>query len=216
VHPRADRRHITPEDVTEIAQAFAKDWGPELEYNIEGDPRPDWVDLVCAVRPAQATLVPVSEGEITSHAGWEPERHREVLEPAIARIKAAKVRVSLFVDAAPESIRWAQTMHADRVELYTEPFARAFEKGRAAVLASFRTFVDAAKVAHSLGLGVNAGHDLDLDNLAIFRAVPHLDEVSIGHAIVSRAIFEGLDQVVREYIDVLRRPHRTDDPPTVH
>lgn len=216
VHPRADLRHITPEDVTDIAKTFAKDWGPELEYNIEGDPRPDWLDLVCAVRPAQATLVPVTEGEITSHAGWEPEKHRKVLEPAISRLKAANVRVSLFVDAVPKSIQWAKAMRADRVELYTEPFARAFEQGRAATLASFRSYVDAATLAHSLGLGVNAGHDLDLDNLAIFRAVPHLDEVSIGHAIVSRAIFEGLERVVREYLDVLRRPQRTDDPPTVH
>jgi pyridoxine 5-phosphate synthase len=160
--------------------------------------------------------VPVTEGEITSHAGWEPEKHRDVLEPAIARIKGAGIRVSVFVDAAPESIHWAKAMKADRVELYTEPFARAFEESRASVLASFRSFVDAAKLAHSLGLGVNAGHDLDLDNLVIFRAVPHLDEVSIGHAIVSRAVFEGLDHVVREYLDVLRRPERTDEPPTVH
>lgn len=216
VHPRADRRHITPEDVRAIASAFATDWGPELEYNIEGDPRPDWVNLVTNVRPAQATLVPVSEGEVTSHAGWEPDRHREVLEPAIARFKAAKIRVSLFVDATPESVKWAKAVQADRVELYTEPFARAFEAGRARVVDSFRTFSEAAKLAHSLGLGVNAGHDLDLDNLVIFRALPHLEEVSIGHAIVSRAIFEGLERVVREYLEVLRPARKGDEPPTVH
>lgn len=216
VHPRADRRHITPDDVQDIAAHFAKEWGPDLEYNIEGDPRPDWVDMVLRVRPAQATLVPVAEGEITSHAGWEPEKHRSVLEPSVRRLKAAKIRVSLFVDATPASVQWARAMEADRVELYTEPFARAYAQGRAAVLASFRTFSEAAKLAHSLGLGVNAGHDLDLDNLTIFRALPYLDEVSIGHAIVSRALFEGLGRVVREYLDVLRSSSQTDEPPTVH
>jgi pyridoxine 5-phosphate synthase len=216
VHPRADRRHITPEDVQEIATLFAKEWGPELEYNIEGDPRPDWVDMVLRVRPAQATLVPVTEGEITSHAGWEPEKHREVLEPTIRRLRAAKIRVSLFADPTPASIRWARAMEADRVELYTEPFARAFEEGRASVLASFKTFTEAAKLARSLGLGVNAGHDLDLDNLTVFRALPHLEEVSIGHAIVSRALFEGLDHVVREYLDILKPRAPSDEPPTVH
>jgi pyridoxine 5-phosphate synthase len=124
--------------------------------------------------------------------------------------------VSLFVDANPDSIRWAKTMEADRVELYTEPFARAFEQGRTSVLASFKTFSDAAKLAHSLGLGVNAGHDLDLDNLAIFRALPHLEEVSIGHAIVSRALFDGLEVVVREYLEMLKPRVKTDEPPTVH
>ena len=216
VHPRADRRHITPEDVHEIATHFAKEWGPELEYNIEGDPRPDWVDMVLKLRPAQATLVPVTEGEVTSHAGWEPEKHRELLEPTIRRLKAAKIRVSLFVDATPASIQWARAMEADRVELYTEPFARAFEQGRASVLASFKTFTEAAKLARSLGLGINAGHDLDLDNLTVFRALPHLAEVSIGHAIVSRALFEGLDRVVRDYLDILKPRTPSDEPPTVH
>jgi pyridoxine 5-phosphate synthase len=216
VHPRADRRHITPEDVHEIAKHFAKEWGPGLEYNIEGDPRPDWVDMVLGLRPAQATLVPVAEGEITSHAGWEPEKHREVLEPTIRRLKAAKIRVSLFVDATPASIQWARAMEADRVELYTEPFARAFEEGRASVLASFKTFTEAAKLARSLGLGVNAGHDLDLDNLTVFRALPHLEEVSIGHAIVSRAIFEGLDRVVRQFLEILKPRTPGDESPTVH
>ena len=171
---------------------------------------------VAVVRPAQATLVPVTDGEVTSHAGWEPEKHREILGPAVARLRGENIRVSLFVDAIPKSIQWAKAMKADRVELYTEPFARAFAEGRSKVLASFRSFTDAANLAHSLGLGVNAGHDLDLDNLMIFRALPHLDEVSIGHAIVSRAIFEGLEHVVREYLDVLRGLERTDEPPTVH
>ena len=172
---------------------------PALEFNIEGDPRPDWVDLVCETRPAQATLVPVSPGEVTSHAGWVPERHRELLDPAIERIHAAGVRVSLFVDPTPEAITWARTLGADRVELYTEPFARAFERGPADAQSSFAEYVKAAELAHSLELGINAGHDLDLDNLVTIAKLPHLDEVSIGHAIISRALFVGLDRVVREY-----------------
>ena len=203
VHPREDERHITRADVRAIATRFASVWSPALEFNIEGDPRPDWVDLVCETRPAQATLVPVSPGEVTSHAGWEPERHREVLDPAIARIHAAGIRVSLFVDPTPEAITWARTVGADRVELYTEPFARAFERGPADAQSSFDEYVKAAELAHSLELGINAGHDLDLDNLVTFAKLPHLDEVSIGHAIISRAIFVGLDRVVREYLKVL-------------
>ena len=199
VHPRHDQRHITKQDVHDLAREFARQWGPSLEFNIEGDPRPDWVELVCGVKPAQATLVPVTPGEVTSHAGWEPERHRDVLEPAIARIHAEGIRVSLFVDAVPEAIHWAKTMHADRVELYTEPYARAHERGPSDAKESFATYVRSAELAHSLGLGVNAGHDLDLENLVLFRKLPHLDEVSIGHAIVSRAIFVGLETVVREY-----------------
>ncbi len=204
VHPRADRRHITEEDVRDLSRTFATRWGPSLEYNIEGDPRPDWVDLVCAVRPAQATLVPVTPGEVTSHAGWNPGEHRRLLESSIGRIHDAGVRVSLFVDPEPEPIRWAKELSADRIELYTEPFARAYELGRAAAAESFARYVGAAELAHSLGLGINAGHDLDLENLTLFRTLPHLDEVSIGHAIVSRAVFVGLGQVVGEYLAVLR------------
>jgi pyridoxine 5-phosphate synthase len=204
VHPRADERHITPRDVRDLASAFDGEWGPSLEYNIEGDPRPDWVDLVCSVRPAQATLVPVSPGEVTSHAGWVPDEHRDMLEPAIERIKAEGIRVSLFVDPTPPAIHWAKAMKADRVELYTEPYARAHESGPAAAQASLGSYSRMAELAHSLGLGVNAGHDLDLENLVLFRTLPHLDEVSIGHAIVSRAIFVGLERVVGEYLAVLQ------------
>jgi pyridoxine 5-phosphate synthase len=204
VHPRADQRHVTPVDVRDLSLAFAPSWGERLEYNVEGDPRPDWLDLVLEVRPAQATLVPVAPGEITSQAGWVPGRDAAVLEPAVARLKAAGIRVSLFVDPEPESIEWAKRMNADRVELYTEPYARAHEVGEREAEASFAIYVRAAECAHSLGLGVNAGHDLDLDNLRRFRRLPHLDEVSIGHAIVGRAILVGLSEVVREYLEVLR------------
>ncbi len=203
VHPRADQRHITPNDVVELKRAFAGEWGPALEYNVEGDPRPDWVDLVCRVRPEQATLVPVAPGEVTSHAGWEPGQHRPVLESAVSKLRAAGIRISLFVDPVLDAVEWAKEMNADRVELYTEPFARAFEQGPEAAAASFATYVAAAERAHALGLGVNAGHDLDLENLVLFRSLPYLDEVSIGHAIVGRALFVGLAQVVMEYLGVL-------------
>jgi len=202
VHPRADARHITPTDVREIAALL----GPSprrVEYNIEGDPRPDLLSLVREVRPDQCTLVPVKPGEITSQAGWEPGASRDVLTNAISALKGDGVRVSLFVSAQLAPIQWASELGADRVELYTEPYARAFERGPDAAHEAFAEYVRAAEYAHSLGLGVNAGHDLDLDNLVIFRRLPHLAEVSIGHALISHAIFVGLNQAVREYLDVL-------------
>ncbi len=205
VHPRADQRHITPQDVRDIA-ALMEPHRHAVEYNIEGDPRPALVALVLEVRPDQCTLVPVRPGEITSQAGWTPDTPRDALAPIIERLRRGGVRVSLFVDPEPEPIRWAAAIGADRVELYTEPYARAFERGTDAARASVGTYAEAAQLAHSLGLGVNAGHDLDLDNLTIFRDLPHLAEVSIGHALISRALFVGLDRVVREYLDVLQPP----------
>ena len=202
VHPRADRRHITPEDVRDVAQALVA-VRPRVEYNIEGDPRPELIDLVREVRPDQCTLVPVQPGEITSQAGWRPGPSTDSIRDVIADLHSRGVRVSLFVDAAPDPIRWAASVGGDRIELYTEPYARAFELGSSAAQASFERYAEAAQLAHSLGLGVNAVHDLDLDNLALFRHLPHLDEVSIGHAIVSRALFVGLAAVIREYRDVL-------------
>ena len=204
VHPRADQRHITPADVRAIASRL-RTRAPAVEYNIEGDPRPDLLALVEEVRPAQCTLVPVTPGEITSQAGWRPGPQTEQLPEVMRRLKALGVRVSVFVDADAEAIRLAARVGADRVELYTEPFARAFEQGAAAGARMFERFVAAAQTAHDCGLGVNAGHDLDLDNLVLFRELPFLDEVSIGHAIVSRAVFVGLETVVREYLDVLSK-----------
>jgi len=201
VHPRADRRHITPEDVRGIARVLREKAG--VEYNIEGDPRPDLLELVEEVRPDQCTLVPVVPGEVTSQAGWRPGPASEQLPEAIRRLHARNVRVSLFVDAAPDPIRWAAAAGADRVELYTEPYARAFEDGPDLGRRAFSQFAEAARLAHGLGLGINAGHDLDLANLILFRELPFLDEVSIGHAIMSRALFAGLSAVVREYLDVL-------------
>jgi len=202
VHPRADRRHITPADVRDTAALVANERG-RVEFNIEGDPRPELLDLVREVRPTQCTLVPVIPGEITSQAGWQPGAHSAAIPDVVRMLKADSIRVSLFVDAAVDAIRWAASAGADRIELYTEPFARACERGSDDAQRSFALYAEAARAAHALGLGINAGHDLDLDNLLIFRALPHLDEVSIGHAIVSRAVFMGLDRVVKEYLEVL-------------
>jgi pyridoxine 5-phosphate synthase len=204
VHPRADQRHIRSADVTDIVAIIARRRAatPGIELNIEGDPRPDLLDMVLAVRPDQCTLVPVVPGEVTSQAGWAPEAAGG-LAAAVKRLKDAGIRVSVFVDAEAEAIRWAAGVGADRVELYTAPFARAFAKGGAAGRERFAGYVAAAEVAHAVGLGVNAGHDLDLENLTVFRGLPYLDEVSIGHALISQALWVGLDRAVREYLDVL-------------
>ena len=191
VHPRADRRHITPADVHQIAEVLTHS-PRRVEFNIEGDSRPDLLALVHAVVPTQCTLVPVVPGEVTSHKGWTPG-------PEADRLAG----VSLFVSPTIEAIRLASTLGADRVELYTEPFARAFERGRDEGRLSFEAYVRSAELAGALGLGVNAGHDLDLHNLVLFRTLPNLAEVSIGHAIVSRAVFFGLGYVVQEYLAVL-------------
>ena len=202
VHPRADARHVTPADVRQIASYVASLDG-RVEYNIEGDPRPELLALVHEVKPTQCTLVPVKAGEITSQAGWPADTPRDVLGGAVRELRDAGIRVSVFVDPEDAPIRWAADLGADRVELYTEPFARAFDASETEARASFSTFTRAAELAHALGLGINAGHDLDLDNLVMFRRLPHLDEVSIGHALISHALFVGLRQSVQEYLDVL-------------
>ena len=200
VHPRADQRHIRTSDVHGIADLL-KRW-PDVEYNIEGDARPELLDMVLNVRPTQCTLVPVRPGEVTSQAGWPPDTPVAGLATVVNGIKKIGVRVSIFVDPVPEAVKWAAAVGGDRVELYTEPFARAFEAGRGDE--SFKMYAAAAELAHSLGLGVNAGHDLDLKNLPLFRRLPHLAEVSIGHALISHALYVGLDRSVRDYLDALR------------
>jgi pyridoxine 5-phosphate synthase len=216
VHPRADERHIRAGDVRELSE-FLAPFDPRragghlshaVEFNIEGDPRPDLLRLVHQVRPHQCTLVPVRAGEITSQAGWSPETPRDEMVAIVRDLRAAGIRVSLFVDPEDAPIRWAAEMGADRIELYTEPYARAFEQGDDAARGSFARYARAAELATSLGLGVNAGHDLDLDNLVLFRTLPHLAEVSIGHALVSYALFVGLARSVREYVAVLATGQR--------
>jgi len=200
LHPRADARHVTFADVREVAALLATRAGVEL--NIEGDPRDDLLALVLEVRPAQCTLVPVLPGEITSQAGWPPDAGGAVVR-AVGALGRAGIRVSLFVDPDEAAIRWASRTGGDRVELYTEPFARAFERGEAPAREAFARYAGAAELARRLGLGVNAGHDLDLRNLRMFGRLPHLDEVSIGHALISHALFVGLDRSVKDYLAAL-------------
>jgi pyridoxine 5-phosphate synthase len=199
VHPRADQRHITPGDVRDLAVLLAPR-RDSVEFNIEGDPRDELLALVHEVRPHQCTLVPVKAGEVTSQAGWPSDTSRAVLADVVARLRTAGVRVSLFVDPDLDAVSWARDLGADRIEIYTEPYARGCKRGPEAAAAGFAACAAAARHAHALGLGVNAGHDLDLDNLPLFRTLPHLAEVSIGHALISRALYVGLHAAVREYL----------------
>lgn len=197
VHPRPDERHIRRADVLELAS-----WLP-VELNIEGYPGEEWMNLVLRVRPAQATLVPDPPDALTSNSGW---RFRQVdrvwLVSVVARLRAAGCRVSLFVDPAPREVEGAKSVGADRVELYTEAYARAFATPRRDLV--FARYRAAAERAGELGLGVNAGHDLDLDNLPFLAAhLPGLAEVSIGHALISDALYRGLDATVRAYLAAL-------------
>lgn len=198
VHPRADQRHIRPQDVYDLDRRRQQsDWS-HVEFNIEGDPRPDWVALVRQVRPTQATLVPVRPGEVTSEAGWDDNAD---VSGVVSELRGLGIRVSLFVDATPASIPWAARMGADRVELYTEPFAQAFARGEGErAMVGLR---ETAAAAAAVGLGINAGHDLDLDNLVLLRDLPHLAEVSIGHALMADALFVGLERAVRAYLSAL-------------
>jgi pyridoxine 5-phosphate synthase len=203
VHPRHDQRHIRTEDVHQIAKRLAESPardGRHVEFNIEGDPRPDLIDLVLAVKPTQCTLVPVTPGEVTSHAGWSPDTPVDFLGGVIATLRRAGIRVSVFVDPEEAPIRFAAKLGADRIELYTEPYARAFALSPEAGQKSFAQYSASAELAHSLGLGINAGHDLDLDNLPLFRTLPHLAEVSIGHALISHALWVGLERAVKDYL----------------
>lgn len=203
VHPRADARHITARDVRDVAGALQPLRG-RVEFNIEGDPREDLLAMVHEVRADQCTLVPVRPGEITSQAGWPSDTPASELSSIVRDLQADGIRVSLFIDPEMDAVRWAAAMGANRIELYTEPFARAFAAGEDEGRRSFDAYAAASTAAHDLGMGVNAGHDLDLSNLRLFRTLPHLDEVSIGHALISRALFVGLDRAVRDYLAALR------------
>jgi pyridoxine 5-phosphate synthase len=205
VHPRADRRHITPADVRDVAALLVR-MAPEVEYNIEGDPRPELVELVREIRPHQCTLVPVMPGEVTSQAGWPLDTPGEELRAAVRTLAEAGVRVCLFIEPTADAVDWAASLGAQRVELYTEPYARAYARGGADRQQSWERYAEAAGHAHQRGLGVNAGHDLDLENLPLFATIPHVAEVSIGHALISHALFVGLDASVRAYLAALSPP----------
>ena len=201
VHPRPDERHIRAHDVHDIA-ALLKDW-PQAEYNIEGNPLHNLMAFIRAVRPQQATFVPDSEGQFTSDHGWDLAADGERLRPLIDECRALGVRVSLFMDPRPEAMERARAVGAQRVELYTEPYAAAH--GRTGQGEQLARFAAAAGAAQAAGLGVNAGHDLNRDNLADFlRDVPGVLEVSIGHALVADALELGLPETVRAYLRCIR------------
>jgi pyridoxine 5-phosphate synthase len=195
VHPRPDERHIRAHDVHDLA-ALLKAW-PQAEFNIEGNPFHNLMDFVRSVRPHQATFVPDAVDQATSDHGWQFPQDAQRLAPLIAECHGLGVRVSLFMDPQPDAMAAVRTVGADRVELYTESFARAHARGDAAVLPAFTA---SARAALREGLGVNAGHDLNRDNLTDFlRAVPGVLEVSIGHALIADALELGLAETVRDY-----------------
>ena len=202
VHPRPDARHITTQDVRDLAQLMQR-W-PQAEYNLEGNPFHNLMDLVREVRPHQATFVPDSVEQATSDHGWDLERDGERLRPLIDELHALGVRVSLFMDPDPAAMAQTRAVGADRVELYTEAYARSH--GTDAQAALLQRYAAAARAAHEAGLGVNAGHDLNRDNLADFlRGVPGVSEVSIGHAIAADALEFGTAETVRLYQRCIRQ-----------
>ena len=191
VHPRPDARHIRYSDVRDLKRVVT------TELNIEGNPIESFIDLVLEVRPTQVTLVPDAEDAITSNAGWDTITHREFLCEVCARFKAAGIRTSIFVDPVASMVEGAKACGADRVELYTEAYASGYKADREAAIAPY---VEAAEAARRVGLGLNAGHDLSLENLAYFvERIPWCDEVSIGHALIADALYLGLERCVAEY-----------------
>ncbi len=196
VHPRPDERHVRYADVTELKPLLTQ------EFNIEGNPVPKFIELVNKVKPAQVTLVPDAEDAITSNAGWDTIKHEDFLRKVVADFKSHGIRVSLFVDPIPDMIRKAAEIGADRVELYTEAYATNYPAGPENAI---RPYVEAAKVARECGLGLNAGHDLSLENLAYFhQQIPWVDEVSIGHALISDALYLGIEETIHQYLSCLK------------
>ena len=196
VHPRPDERHIRHKDVLQLKDVV------KTEFNIEGYPDPRYLKLIREVKPAQATLVPDGPDAITSNAGWDTLMHADFLREVVEEIRSLGVRVSIFVDPALRMVEGAARLGSDRIELYTEPYAREFLVSRDVAI---KPYIESAKLAHSLGLGINAGHDLDLNNLAfLHKSLPHLDEVSIGHALICDALYLGLENSIQRYLQQLK------------
>jgi len=191
VHPRPDQRHIRYQDVLDLRSVV------QTEFNIEGNPIPKFINLVLDVRPTQVTLVPDAEDAITSNAGWDTLTHITFLKEVIAQFQEAGIRTSIFVDPDPKMVEGAKATGTDRIELYTERYAHEFGKGNKDGIIPF---VEAAHTAQACELGLNAGHDLNLENIAYFKAnIPHLLEVSIGHALICESIYLGLENVINMY-----------------
>ncbi len=191
VHPRPDERHIRYSDVIALKKVVT------TEFNIEGYPDTRYVGLIREVKPAQATLVPDKPDAITSNAGWDTVVHHDFLKQIVSELKSFGVRVSIFVDPNEAMVKGAAAVGADRIELYTEPYASHFHQSKEAAV---KPYITAAEAAHQLGLGINAGHDLDLHNLAYLKnSLPNLDEVSIGHALICDALYYGLENTIQLY-----------------
>lgn len=196
VHPRPDERHIRYSDVIQLRDVVT------TEFNIEGYPDARFLKLIKEVRPAQATLVPDGPDAITSNAGWDTLSNAQFLKDVVQEIRAEGVRVSIFVDPVLRMVEGAARLEADRVELYTEPYAHDFLVSPEIAI---KPYIESAKLAHSLGLEINAGHDLDLNNLSFFhKHVPHLEEVSIGHALICDALYLGLENTIQRYLQQLQ------------
>ncbi|WP_300439289.1 pyridoxine 5'-phosphate synthase [Christiangramia sp.] len=196
VHPRPDERHIRYADARELKPVLA------TEFNIEGKPIQQFIDLVMEVKPAQVTLVPDAEDAITSNAGWNTIKHLDYLKEVIAEFNSKGIRTSIFVDPVQEMIEGAAKTGTNRIELYTEAFAVDYEKGNPYAA---KPYTECAELAHRLGLGINAGHDLSLQNIRFFKEnVPYLDEVSIGHALISEALYLGLEKTIQQYLNLLK------------
>ena len=191
VHPRPDERHIRYNDVLEIRPII------KTEFNIEGYPSKEFINLVLSVKPEQVTLVPDAHDAVTSNAGWDTKKHRILLTDIVSVFKNNGIRISLFIDTNPVNIENAFLTGTDRVELYTEPYATAFSNNASEAI---KPFISAAEIAREAGLGVNAGHDLNLDNLRYFHQnIPWIEEVSIGHALISDALYLGLENTIQIY-----------------
>lgn len=196
VHPRPDERHIRYNDVIQLKKVVT------TEFNIEGYPDERYLKLIREIRPHQATLVPDAPDAITSNAGWDTIGQQKFLKEIVGEIKSLGVRVSVFVDPSPRFVEGAAAVGADRIELYTEPYAREFLVEKEIAV---KPYIESAKVAHKLGLGLNAGHDLDLHNLEFLnKSVPFLDEVSIGHALICDALYLGLENTIQLYLRALK------------
>ena len=196
IHPRPDERHIRYQDAFDLNPIVT------TEYNIEGNPIRKFMDLVLKIKPTQVTLVPDDVNQITSNAGWDTIVNQSYLKDVISEFKNAGIRTSIFIDTELKLIEAAAKTGTDRIELYTEYFAEAFDKGDKQAI---KSYTDAANLAHELGLGINAGHDLSLHNIAFFKQnIPHLAEVSIGHALISESLYLGLQNVVNMYLHRLQ------------
>lgn len=196
VHPRPDERHIRYADVRELNPVLT------TEFNIEGKPIQQFIDLVLEVNPAQVTLVPDAEDAITSNSGWDTIKYRDYLKEVISEFNSRGIRTSIFLDPVPEMIEGAAKTGTNRIELYTEKFAVDYAQGD---LDAAKAYASCAVLAHNLGMEVNAGHDLSLQNIKFFKnEVPHLAEVSIGHALISEALYMGLEKTIQQYLKLLK------------